>query len=119
MNKVDSFGRTPLFIASLFGEVNVAELLLGHRDIMVNKANNEGITPLSVADASVKPLLRAKLSRLLADNPTCIICLDREPDVALVPCGHMNLCGACAYQWNEEKKGCPTDREKILKILNF
>merc|ERR1712150_469429 len=32
-------------------------------------------------------------------RPTCIVCLDREPNVVLVPCGHQNLCSQCAHKW--------------------
>ena len=48
---------------------------------------------------------------------TCIICMEREPDVFLVPCGHQNVCGPCAYEWKEHSGRCPTDRKEIQMIV--
>ena len=50
---------------------------------------------------------------------TCVICMDREPQVVLVPCGHQNLCTPCAYQWKEENGRCPTDRREIEMIVTI
>ena len=49
----------------------------------------------------------------------CIICMDRLPEVVLVPCGHMNLCAPCAHQWHEENDNCPTCRKAIQMIVPF
>ena len=61
--------------------------------------------------------LKRKIATPSNGDATCIVCLDLKPDVVLVPCGHQNMCGACAHQWNEEQKGCPIDRTKIMEIL--
>ena len=50
-------------------------------------------------------------------KPPCVICMDREPEVVLVPCGHQNICAPCAYQWKEENGCCPTDRREIQMIV--
>ena len=50
-------------------------------------------------------------------RPACVVCMDREPQVVLVPCGHQNLCAPCAYQWKEENGHCPTDRREIEIIV--
>lgn len=47
----------------------------------------------------------------------CVICMDRDPQVVLVPCGHQNLCAPCAHQWKEENGCCPTDRREIQMIV--
>ena len=47
----------------------------------------------------------------------CVICMDREPEVVLVPCGHQNICAPCAYQWKEENGCCPIDRREIQMIV--
>ena len=57
------------------------------------------------------------MTRVPNDNPTCIVCMDRKPEVALVPCGHQNLCGVCAYQCKEQQDKCPTDRIRIMEII--
>ena len=62
----------------------------------------------------------AKLSEptLHMSTVTCIVCYDRRPEVALVPCGHQNLCSVCARRWHEEGEGkCPTDRIQVSHIL--
>ena len=87
----------------------------------MNKATTKGATPLSISQllghAEIVELLKEKVRKRKADLTTCIICLDNVPEVVLVPCGHQNLCGGCAYQWYEEKKCCPTDRKKITEII--
>ena len=67
----------------------------------------------------VAELLKKKLREPLKEDSACIVCLDRRPDVVLIPCGHKNMCGACAYQWSEEQKGCPMDRTGISDILSL
>ena len=52
-------------------------------------------------------------------RPTCVVCLDRMPEVALVPCGHQNFCALCAYQWKEESGHCPIDRKQITMIMRL
>ena len=47
----------------------------------------------------------------------CFICEDREPDVFLVPCGHQNVCGPCAYGVKENSGLCPFDRKEITHIV--
>lgn len=123
VNQGNKYGVTPLLIAAHMGHVNVVELLIRREDILVNKADNDGNTPLSVAHKNwhlkVAAMLMDKVAKPLNGNQTCIICLDRKPDVVLIPCGHQNLCGACAHQWNEEQlnNNCPTDRIPISKIV--
>ena len=49
VNKVDSKGETPLYMASQNGHAEIVKALLRTKGIMVNKANFNGYTPLSVA----------------------------------------------------------------------
>ena len=55
-------------------------------------------------------------------GPTCVVCMDRAPDVVLVPCGHQNLCSQCAHKWKDSRQtigggSCPTDRQLIERII--
>ena len=46
----------------------------------------------------------------------CVICLDADPDTALIPCGHLQTCYACAAAVHR----CPICRKRIetrLKIF--
>ena len=62
-------------------------------------------------------LMKKRISQPTNENATCIACMEREPEVVLFPCSHQILCGPCAHQWGEERKGCPMDRIAILEIL--
>ena len=44
-----------------------------------------------------------------AEEETCVICMDRSPNVTLVPCGHRITCEQCA----ERVRECPTCRVPI------
>jgi hypothetical protein len=46
-------------------------------------------------------------------NPSCCVCLDQEPNVAFVPCGHLSTCNACS----EKLDSCPICREPIKQKL--
>ena len=122
VNQANKHGVTSLLLASYTcnGHVDVVELLLGKEDILVSKADKGGNTPLSVAHerwhSEVEVLLKAKVTKPLNDDQTCIICLDRKPEVVLIPCGHQNMCGACAHQCLEERKKCPLDRTPISPL---
>ena len=121
VNKADGDGTTPLIWAATMGCLKVVKLLLAKEGININLSHKNGKTPLSMAvqegHDEVVSVLKRKIATPLNEGATCIVCLDRMPDVVLVPCGHQNICGACAHQWNEEQKGCPIDRTKIIEIL--
>ena len=48
---------------------------------------------------------------------TCIVCMDLQPEVVLVPCAHNNLCRPCAEKINQNDKKCPIDRIPITGII--
>ena len=120
VNQRSNTGDTPLIIAVREGYVNIAELLLRKDNILVGKANKIGATPLCIAQdmshAKLVALLRRKMKRPQYNCETCVACLDRTPDVILIPCGCQNLCRECAKQWLKEKKGCPIDRIPISTV---
>ena len=55
-----------------------------------------------------------------ADDQTCIVCQDAEPDTCLLPCGHANYCFQCANHLKEGRaKGgpkCPECRKEITMV---
>ena len=123
VNKAGYGGVTPLLIAAEKGHEKVVKLLLNREDIRVSQARIDGHTPMAMAwgmgHNKVAELLKRKLREPLDDDSVCIVCLDRRPDVVLIPCGHKNMCRACARQWKKEQKGCPVDRTWILDILKL
>ena len=115
-------GNTPLILAAYKGHFEVVKVLLEKEGIQVNQGNKAGSTPLILATQrkhhQVVALLEDKVRRPLYEDQTCLACMDRTPDVVLVPCGHQNMCAPCAYKWTEkDANGCPSDRIPILKIL--
>ena len=95
MNKATKLGDTPLSIAKSEGNYKIVELL----------------------KERVVALLRVEIRSTVNEIQACIICMNDKPEVILVPCGHHNFCGGCAYQWREEQKGCPMDRMRITDII--
>ena len=123
VNQADVDGYTPLITAANNGHEEMVALLLGEEKIQVNLADKEGKTPLYCAlslggDLNYRmiDLIKSKITRPVNKDPICIVCFDRKPDVFLEPCGHHNLCGPCAHQWNEVEKRCPMDRLRIWEI---
>ena len=125
INQANKFGFTALYMAANDGNVRSVELLVGHEDIHLTKGCKNGFTPLSIALRrknlegegkfdEVVSLLKEGIRRPKNETSTCIVCMDRRPEVVLVPCGHQDMCGPCAYQWGYQ---CPVDRIRISEIL--
>ena len=73
----------------------------------------------SDSEIMLQPATQGTQSQQQQNERKCIICMDRLPEVVLVPCGHMNLCAPCAHQWHEENDNCPTCRKAIQMIVPF
>ena len=127
VNQADKNGITSLHTATSRANLELVELLLGHKGIKLSKATKSGEIPLGMAMErmdfpnpnfkSIVAVILEQLVKPMDEKSTCIICFDSVPEVVLIPCGHQNLCGPCAHQWDGEKKGCPVDRIKISGIL--
>ena len=52
---------------------------------------------------------------------TCDVCLvnERNPYIALVPCGHHRFCDFCATTVELQRRGCPICRTPITMILRL
>ena len=48
----------------------------------------------------------------------CVVCLDKEPTHALVPCGHLCLCDACSSACVDTGE-CPVCRVPVLSALRI
>eukprot|EP00798_Chlamydomonas_sp_ICE-L_P022547 gene22547-biopygen31211 len=49
------------------------------------------------------------------DELMCIVCLDRERDVFLQPCGHVILCSLCCDEVLAKSSLCPVCRAQVLE----
>lgn len=50
------------------------------------------------------------------DNRQCVVCLNNQREVVLLNCGHVCVCGDCAFALPEPKK-CPVCRERVEKFV--
>lgn len=103
--------RRPRVSVNVFstGSRTILEIIDGNMD------NNKG----EVNDENNVKASREKLE--LAE--TCIVCMDFPPQVALFPCGHSNICVACAKKLNNgNSRGrpkCPTCRKPIQQWIKL
>ena len=51
----------------------------------------------------------------------CVICTDKPAEMALVPCGHKNICQECVLEYMEKysHKGCPLCRMHIQSVVKI
>ena len=80
-------------------------------------SENEAVTPEPYQDLSDEEVTFPKHQTQQESTVTCDICMDREPDVFIVPCGHQNMCGPCAHQEKELRGKCPYDMKLIQQII--
>ncbi|VDD91505.1 unnamed protein product, partial [Enterobius vermicularis] len=52
---------------------------------------------------------RDEVRSTLSKIPTCVICLDKMPQMLYMPCSHFICCEACGRRF----ENCPTCRQKI------
>jgi hypothetical protein len=59
-----------------------------------------------------------KIRRDSEDSDECKICMARESDVVIMPCGHSGVCETCLRRMVTEQKcdSCPFCRQKMEKI---
>lgn len=50
------------------------------------------------------------------DQLKCVVCLTNEREVVLLNCGHVCVCGDCAFALPEPKK-CPVCRERVERFV--
>lgn len=62
------------------------------------------------------------MAALSIEKKKCVICMDKNPNVAFISCGHVVACDKCAdnlmknqYAYNK----CPVCRQKITRILRI
>ena len=60
---------------------------------------------------------RTEDTKLEDGKKSCVICYNRPPEVAFVPCGHHVACARCAAL--VEGQGCPVCRNEILMLLKI
>lgn len=51
------------------------------------------------------------------DDQICVVCSDSKKIIALLPCGHKQLCGRCAFLTVHERNCCPLCNATILDIV--
>ena len=51
------------------------------------------------------------------DDVDCIICMEKEYDVVMVPCGHYCMCHDCANKILGSTKKCPICRQQVNMVV--
>jgi hypothetical protein len=51
------------------------------------------------------------------ESDECLVCLDRDYDVVIVPCGHYCMCAPCANQLEVSTGKCPLCRGGIERVV--
>jgi hypothetical protein len=51
------------------------------------------------------------------DDCACVVCSDSKKIIALLPCGHKQLCGRCAFLTVHERNCCPLCNAVIHDIV--
>ena len=54
-----------------------------------------------------------------ATNSTCVVCLERQANFAVVPCGHVCLCSTCSDICTGDDRPCPLCRVDIQSTLRI
>lgn len=67
-------------------------------------------------DEYKRSLIPDPLISNLEDDHSCVICLDNEPTMLIVPCGHACLCIHCGKQ---KLSNCPICRGTVTQIIKM
>ena len=76
-------------------------------------SGEEGASTSRPAPAAAETLHDDK-NRLL-----CVVCMEVEKSVALLPCSHLCLCGACTEIIMASTKQCPVCRAPVATTQRF
>ena len=106
----NEWGCTPLHLAAVEGEINVAKCLIEH-GARIHIRDKDYKTPFDLAKIHgyhelatylleiKKEALNQKPSTIIDDKAPCIICFEpRNGFYVLYPCGHAALCEPCTYK---------------------
>lgn len=52
--------------------------------------------------------VKAEIKKESSEDSTCVICMERQRNVVLLPCGHFGFCDVCAANISD----CPICRTK-------
>lgn len=82
--------------------------------------DSDSETSADDADANTNAVV-ATVATPATDSNDCEVCLvaQRDPRIALVPCGHQRFCETCANEVERQSRGCPICRTDIQMILRL
>lgn len=52
------------------------------------------------------------------EKKECVVCLENNPTITLIPCGHKILCSLCLCKIEKYNNLCPICREKFTETIN-
>ena len=53
------------------------------------------------------------------DDHACVVCMERDKNAILMPCGHGDTCMPCARKIAEQRAKCPICRSVITEVREF
>eukprot|EP01113_Clastostelium_recurvatum_P014315 TRINITY_DN17772_c0_g1_i1.p1 TRINITY_DN17772_c0_g1~~TRINITY_DN17772_c0_g1_i1.p1 ORF type:complete len:166 (-),score=34.59 TRINITY_DN17772_c0_g1_i1:158-655(-) len=78
--------------------------------ISISPPHRQSMPPSVVLHASAPP-------DDVDDSEACVVCVEREKNTALIPCGHRAFCAECAQLLLSKKSVCPLCRLPIQSVL--
>jgi len=105
--------QSPLGDVDWKSEVGVPEPYLRGKVEASAKAKRYAPKDSSQAEESGPPITASGMDDPAADLTQCSVCMDRSPEVVMVPCGHIYACEACGKQLQE----CALCRQPVTQVL--
>lgn len=80
------------------------------------RVKKKDITVLDAITVINQGLHEIKIDKVYEDGEDCLVCMDKEHEVVIIPCGHYCLCHRCAESIQKSSNKCPLCRGKIHQL---
>ena len=84
-------------------------------DSKVNKRELQEVKQMLSKPPNNIPI--AQKSKQNLEDQICVICMDKNADSVLMPCGHGGFCNSCALDQFKKSNGCPMCRKVGLQYF--
>ena len=95
----------------------------GSQDCKHNSSKDEAFVPTNRYASKECDAIDTKQGKEASENilPLCYVCVDKEADGVIMPCGHGGICFRCGLILARKvgEKICPICRSKIGQVLKL